>query len=66
MKPEDEEFDTIDFENYVKDILAVAAQQKPKSEAAFNAMCQLDINAGYRDEVAEARRRWFGGKGASR
>lgn len=54
------EFDNIDFENYVEEILVAARRSKPSSPAAFRQMCQPDINGGSAAEVEEAMRRYFG------
>lgn len=52
-----DEFD----EEYVQEILAEAAKRKTMTPAEFTKFCRLDWNAGWRDEVREAGRRYFGG-----
>jgi hypothetical protein len=51
-------------ESYVLEIideadrLAVIKQRK-LTPGEFDLACRLDVNAGYRDEVEEAKRRYF-------
>jgi hypothetical protein len=50
----------IDFEDYVREILRDMPAGLNRQQ--FRGRCIPDLNAGYRDEVAEAERRYFSTK----
>jgi hypothetical protein len=51
-------------ESYILEIIGevdrlALIKQRKLTTAEFDQACKLDVNAGYRDEVAEAKRRYF-------
>ncbi len=47
-------------EEYIEELLADIMKRPPVSREDFRQRCVADLNAGYRVEVDEAERRYFG------